>query len=83
MLLCLTLPLRVCVRYGHGIVLMGEQVTNKGKELGRFPPVLASLRPAEGVKLLSNQGEHPSADCVNYYARTPLSLPVCDHLICL
>ena len=28
-------------------------VTNKGKELGRFQTVLASLRPAEGVMLLS------------------------------
>ena len=31
-------------------------VTNKGRELGRFQTVLASLRPAEGVMLLSNEG---------------------------
>jgi hypothetical protein len=31
-------------------------VTNKGKELGRFQTVLASLRPAEGVTLLSSEG---------------------------
>jgi len=31
-------------------------VTNKGKELGRFQTVLASLRPAEGVMLLSSEG---------------------------
>ena len=35
-------------------------VTNKGKELGRFQTVLASLRPAEGVMLLSSEGITPS-----------------------
>ena len=36
--------------------LLSSHVTSKGRELGRFAPVMASLRPAPGVQLISQKG---------------------------
>ena len=36
--------------------LLPSFVTNKGRSLGRFAPVMASLRPAPGVELISQKG---------------------------